>query len=359
MKRLLSPSPNGGLPYVNSDFNDILQSQHIKAYAGNLDSINDRPFSNSGTLDRGIILLGCIPYNATSISTTFDFTRSLIYLPKTLETGDFYEADPSIANSAYIVSNNLVYLTISETFESRIFRSGSNEQVLVKGYFTVTTIPPATPYIEFVNGKTKRNYKRVLKYALANTNDVMMTGNTDDFNLSTGLGVGDMYGFALCNGLNNTYDLTGRFVMGFKNGSATTPVDNTTVWDTTTSTQTYNSTDVMNYGAIGNKGGGRLDTGVYYPSKVLIIPELPAHNHTGTVDGNGAHQHIIAAGSGSANGSYLRNGEPGTGGQLSVDGGGSGGAHTHTVTIHNAGSFNAHEIRSPYLVLAYYQKITI
>jgi hypothetical protein len=360
MKRLLSPALNGGLPYINSDFNDILQAQHIKAYAGHLDSINDRPFSNSGTLDRGIILLGCTPYNATSTSTTFDFTRSLVYLPKTVETGDFYEADPSIANSAYIVNSNVVYISINNTLESRVFRSGVNEYVLVKGYFTVSTTPPAVPYIEFTNGTTKRNYKRVLNYFLGTTNDVMMTGDVSKFD-STGLGFGDMYGFALCNGANGTYDLTGRFVMGYKSGDPVTPVDNTTAWDASTLTQTYNSTDVINYGAIGNKGGGRITGGVYYPSKALTPAEMPQHNHTGTVGGNGAHLHVIAAGGGAGNGNYLRNGEPGNigQGQSSVDGGGSGGAHTHTVTINNNGSSNAHEIRSPYLVLAYYQKITI
>jgi hypothetical protein len=379
MKRLLSPSPNGGLPYVNSDFNDILQSQHIKAYAGNLDSINDKPFSNSGSFDRGIILLGCTPYNATSTSTTFDFTRSLIYLPKTVETGDFYEADPSIANSAYIVNSNLVYLTISETFESRIFRSGANEQVLVKGYFTVTTTPPATPYIEFLNGKTKRNYKRVLKYALANTNDVMMTGNTSDFDLGTGLGVGDMYGFALCNGSNSTFDLTGRFVIGFKNGAATTPVDNTTIWDTTTSTQTYNSTDIMNYGAIGNKGGGRLTDGLYYPSKVLIIPELPSHDHGSiTGDPNVDLNHTHGTGQDAGSNYVFASGGANTGSSGGGDRGldqstrrysastglinsavASNANLQHRHGIPAQGSFNGHEIRSPYLVLAYYQKITV
>jgi hypothetical protein len=379
MKRLLSPSPNGGLPYVNSDFNDILQTEHIKAYSGHLNSINDRQFGETGTLDRGIILLGCTPYNATPTSTTFDFTRSLVYIPGLTGAGDFYEANSAIANSAYIVNSNLVYITVTNDEERRKFRSGENNQVLIKGYFTVTTTPPATPYIEFLNGKTRRNYKRVLKYALANTNDVMMTGNTSDFDLGTGLGVGNMYGFALCNGLNGTYDLTGRFVIGFKNGAATTPVDNTTIWDSTTSTQTYNSTDIMNYGAIGNKGGGRLTDGLYYPSKVLIIPELPSHDHgsiTGdpNVDLNHSHgtgqdagSNFVFAGGGANTGTTgggdrgldqtSRRYAAGTGFINNAVASNANLQHRHGIPAQ--GNSYAHEIRSPYLVLAYYQKITI
>ena len=381
MKRLLSPAVNGGLPYVNSDFNDILQAQHIKAYAGHLDSINDRPFSNSGTLDRGIILLGCTPYNATSTSTTFDFTRSLVYIPKTVETGDFYEADPSIATSAYIVNSNVVYIAINNTLESRVFRSGVNEFVLVKGYFTVTTTPPPIPYIEFTNGTTKRNYKRVLNYFLGTTNDVMMTGDVSKFD-STGLGFGDMYGFALCNGANGTYDLTGRFVMGYKSGDPVTPVDATTIWDTA-SGQTFNGTDIINYGAIGNKGGGRLTNSVYHPSKVLVITELPTHDHGGVTTDNVTdlnHTHgpgqldnsgnpipfAFALGpagvDGSASGSRglneaNRRYSTSTGLINSAVATNSSLLHKHGVVAQ--GNSYAHEIRSPYLVLAYYQKITI
>jgi hypothetical protein len=362
MKRLLSPSPNGGLPYVNSDFNDILQTEHIKAYAAHLNSINDRPFG-IGNLDRGIVLQGCNVTATTPTSTTFNFTDSLVYIPGLTGTGDFYEASPSIATSGYTVASNLIYITVTNVSESRAFRSGANQQVLVKGYFTVTTTLPSTPYIQFLNGKTRRNYKRVLKYALANTNDVMMTGNTSDFDLGTGIGDGDMYGFCLCNGLNSTFDLTGRFVMGFKNGAATTPVDNTTIWDTTTSTQTYNSTDVMNYGAIGNKGGGRLTDGLYYPSKVLIIPELPAHDHgsqTGGVIGDMNHTHEVVSGD-SYNGSSanVRTGRGNNNPTAMSSGYVNGGSLAHIHAIPSQGSFNGHEIRSPYLVLAYYQKITV
>jgi len=378
MKRLLSPSPNGGLPYVNSDFNDILQTEHIKAYAGHLNAINDRPFGVGGSLDRGIVLQGCSVTATTPTSTTFNFTDSLVYIPGLTGTGDFYEASSAIATSGYTVASNLIYITVTNTSESRAFRSGANQQVLVKGYFTVTTTAPATPYIQFLNGKTRRNYKRVLKYALANTNDVMMTGNTSDFELGSGIGDGDMYGFNLCNGSNSTYDLTGRFVIGFKNGAATTPVDNTTIWDTTTSTQTYNSTDVMNYGAIGNKGGGRLTDGLYYPSKVLIIPELPSHDHGSitndpNVDLNHSH------GSGADNGASFVHAS----GPANTDSGGNNrgldeGSRRYTAGtgfinntiasnanlqhrhgIPSQGSFNGHEIRSPYLVLAYYQKISV
>jgi hypothetical protein len=366
MRRLISPANDGGLPYVNSDFNDILQKEHLLAYAGHLNSINDIGFVNGGNFDRGIVLQGCLATNPSALVTQFDFTSGLVYIPGATGTGDFYEPHPTIAISNYTVNTNLCYIIPdpNPTNENRLFRSGASLGVIEKKYFTVvTSVGATTPHIQFLNAKTRRRYKRVLKYALANVGDIFTTGNLTDFNSITGVGEGDMYGFQLCNGLNSSYDLRGRFAMGFDPTTLSNPVDATTVWNTTTSTQTYNGTDIKNYATIGNIGGGRLTDGIVYPSKVLIIPELPAHDHgsqTGGVIGDMNHTHEIVSGD-NYNGSSAnsRTGRGFNNPTTMSSGNVNGGTLAHIHSIPAQGSFNGHEIRSPYIVMAYYQKIAI
>jgi hypothetical protein len=376
MKRLTSPVQDGGLPYLNSDFNDILQREHIKAYAGHLDAINDRPL---GSVDRhrGIVLKGCTVVSGDANTTVFNFINSLVYLPGLNAPGDFYEPSPSITNANYTVSSTggTVYIVPApDVNESRIFRDGITKVAVTTKYFTVQTATPASDvtYIQFVYTPslnrvvTQRNYKRLLKYFTANNQDIFMTGNLSDFDTASGMGYGDMWGFALCDGQNNRYNLRGRFVMGFDSTAPATPADATTIWDTATSTQTYNGTDVINYGAINNIGGGRklsATSTVYYPSKVLTIPEMPVHNHTGTSGLNSIdldHYHAIGDFGDSAGGNFNSDiygrgnitrktritGSP----NKSLD-------HTHSIP--SQGGFNGHEIRSPYLVAAYYQKIIV
>lgn len=371
MKRLISPVQDGGIPYINSDFNEILQKEHIKSYSAHLDAINDIPFGSSNN-NRGIIVKGCKINNGNISNVNFDFTNSMIYLPGLTSSGDFYEPAPAIAIQNFSFNHDgIIYLVAAPDInESRTFRDGVNKVATTTKYFTIQKTAPGVNdiYIQFDFSNvlnriiTRRSYKRLLKYFTFNTDDVFNTGNLNDFNTTTGEGLGDMYGFHLCNGSNNTYNLSGRFIIGYDSSAPSTPVDNTTIYLPQFNSQTYNSTDVINYGAIGNFGGGRKTSPtstLYLPSKVLIIPELPSHNHSGQVTGNGQHTHTILAGNNFSNGSYLRNGGPGVGGQLSVDDGGSGGSHTHGLVIDTTGNNNAHEIRSPYIVLAYYQKISI
>lgn len=380
MKRLKSPVADGGLPYLNSDFNDILQKEHLKAYGSFLDGINDWQIDETGTnaQNRGIIMRGCRIVSSTSNSTTFDFTNSLIYMPTLTTDGDFYAPVDAININNYTIGHggSLYIVLATATDETRIFRDGISKGAITDTRFTITSSQPSlsSTWIQFdwnaSLGKivTRRRYQRVLKYFTANTNDVMMTGNISDFDPSNGLGVGDMYGFALCNGSSGTYDLRGRFIMGYNKDESPTPVDNTSTINFSTGVQTYDSTDIKNYGQIGNFGGGIRDTNSnltdgreYYGSHRLTSNQLATHTHTGAVGGSGVHKHTIAAGSGFSDGGYLRNGQPGSAGQgqLSVDGGGDGGSHTHTVTINNAGGNTNHETRAPYMVLAYYQKINV
>lgn len=128
-------------------------------------------------------------------------------------------------------------------------------------------------------------------------------------------------GWQLCDGSNGTPDLSGKFVVGYD------PSDD-------------------DYNAIGKAAGEKEHT--------LLESEMPQHNHTGIAQSNGAHTH-----SGTAVGPY--NGNPIGGG---FDGGGnafrtqpitinSGGAHSHNLSINNAGQSQAHENRPPYYTLAY------
>lgn len=372
MKRLISPANDGGLPYVNSDFNDILQAEHIKSYAAHLNGINDRGFGVGGSYDRGIVLQGCLASLTGANQTTLNLTDSMVYIPGATGTGDFYEAHPSIAISNYVVGSNLLYIIPdpNPTIETRIFRSGASLGVISKKYFTIVTSSPANqPYIQFLNGKTNRGYKRVLKYALSQLGEIFTTSNISDFD-GVGQGVGDMYGFQLCNGVNGSYDLRGRFVLGYNNNESVLPVDNTSKIDFSTGTQTYDSTDIKNYGAIGNYGGGVRDLNSnltdgreYYGSHRLNIGQMPTHNHngsTGQVVGDMNHTHEVTSGD-TYNGSSVnvRTGRGFNNPSAMSSGFVNGGSLQHTHNIPSQGSSFNHETRAPYMVMAYYQKISV
>lgn len=77
---------------------------------------------------------------------------------------------------------------------------------------------------------------------------------------STGLGTGDLLGWALCNGNNGTPDLSSRFVMGTANAAA-------------------------------------LETSGGSNSYALTTAQLPSHNHSFTTNSAGSHSHSISIGS--------------------------------------------------------------
>jgi hypothetical protein len=111
----------------------------------------------------------------------------------------------------------------------------------------------------------------------ANTGMITMWyGSRSAFD-NTGLGLGEMKGWALCNGQNNTVDLRSRFIVGF-------------------------DTSVDEYDAI---GASNLGTKYSY----LDSTNLPAHNHsysdpghthTGNIIENVAHRHsgVLVPGAG-------------------------------------------------------------
>jgi len=101
-------------------------------------------------------------------------------------------------------------------------------------------------------------------------------------------------GWSLCNGLNGTPDLRGRFVLSQGHGPGLTNR------------------------LINQVGGAETHT--------LSVNEMPSHTHTGTTASNGSHNHTGSTGS---NGTHLHTGT------TNVTG-----AHTHTVnnTVQKTGS---------------------
>jgi hypothetical protein len=139
-------------------------------------------------------------------------------------------------------------------------------------------------------------------------------------------------GYVLCDGTNGTPNLTDKFVSGAGN--------------------TY---------VPGDTGGADFIS--------LTNNELPTHNHTGTVDSNGAHTHfvintdIVTAGSEiTSSNSVADNGNLGTafsynlGGSTTTPTAGlssSNGAHTHTFTTDDTGTGQPFDIRPQYYSLCY------
>lgn len=119
----------------------------------------------------------------------------------------------------------------------------------------------------------------------------------------------------LCDGDNDTPDLTDKFVLGAGGDFA-----------------------------VGATGGEREHT--------LTIAEMPEHDHSASVSTNGAHLHNTGASSGDGSGPYIATSGSNPG---SVNTG-TAGDHTHTVTIGDTGGGDAHNNMPPYLALAYIMK---
>jgi hypothetical protein len=399
MKRFVSSPPNGGLPLVSRDLEEILQQSHIKSYGKHLDAINDVRLDGYDRLldatsyDRGIIVSGCKV--VTTSPMVMDFTNSMIYLPGLTSTGDFLEPATGL-DSNYSIASDTFWMCATSSYETREFKTGGTWEVTEKKTFYVTTVNPGNvPHVKFTSGKTRRNYERLLKYAMTSIDEVMITGNIDDFD-NNGVGQGDMWGYVLCDGTNyhpyitvQTYNMRGRFVMGY---DYTKQADSQSNTDTTPESirfapesplnggnyifevQEINKRNVTpeNYGVVGNIGGGRKDYFLgqeyYFPSVGLKRTNMGRHQHTGRSpqsEDELYHTHPLNRSYGNG---YIYNdiGLGFMGGARSgeiwdrsygLDADGLSRLRTHKHIVGVTGGNEPHESRPPYVVLAYYQKI--
>lgn len=273
MERLIKPALDGGVPYINQDFYNILQQNNLTSYKSFLETINDNPGSgNSGIIVKGV--RNVTPTGVTN-ALNFDFTNSMIYLD-----GDFLEPIPALALESSSVINATKFYLVKVKFSEEIREkkvSGFFEPVLEKFCFDKTTTQPSNqPYIEIEvkNGKNycQRYLERLLRYYMTDFGQVQMTVNGDFFD-ATGKGFGDMYGFVLCDGQDSSIDLKDKYLINFS------------------SLSNYNATETDangNYSKLGNTGGKS--------AVVLTEDNLPTHNHggnTGIADNEMRHSHII------------------------------------------------------------------
>jgi len=274
MERLIKPALDGGVPYINQDFYNILQQNNLTSYKSFLETINDNP----GLGNSGIIVKGVRNVTPTGVTTAlrFDFTNSMIYLD-----GDFLEPTPALAleSSSLITATKFYLVKVKFSEEKREKKvSGFFEPVLEKFCFeTTTTQPSNVPFIEIEvkNGKNycQRYLDRLLRYYMTDFGQVQMTVNGDFFDTATGKGFGDMFGFVLCDGLNLSINLKDKYLINFS------------------SLSNYNALETdanANYSKLGNTGGKSTVT--------LTVDNLPTHNHggnTGVADNEMRHSHRI------------------------------------------------------------------
>ncbi len=206
MKRLLKVDI-GGVPYVNSDFTEIFQNEHLKAYAGILDGMNKNTYGTS-SLNSGIILTGCTVSSYNGSAYQMNFYNSIIYL-----NGEFYQWN-SNSDTSTTISSGTFYLYNASTFsESRYLRDlSTTTNVVESAYFTWSLSEPTKPYVKFSNGGTSRRFSRILKYFTSRSGDIYMCSSTSSFS-ATGLGFNDMEGFIMLNQYNSDIvpDLSGKF----------------------------------------------------------------------------------------------------------------------------------------------------
>jgi hypothetical protein len=207
MKRLVK-FDIGGIPYVNTDFTDILQTEHLKCYSGLLDGMNHNSFTGRNS---GIILKGCdiLNYDPTPFYQ-INFYNSMVYLD-----GEFYTYNSTSSTSEYIYNATFYLYAMATMSESRYLRDlTSTASVVESSYFTWSTSEPATgQYIKFSSEGTSRYFKRILKYFTSRSGDVYISSSKDSFS-ATGLGFNDMEGFVMLNDKNKNIapDYSGKFL---------------------------------------------------------------------------------------------------------------------------------------------------
>jgi len=284
MERFVKPVSDGGVPYLNTDIYGILQQNNLISYKSILDQINDSTDLNNGIILTGVKDVTTYPEDELTQDIRFDFTNSLIYLD-----GDFLEPVPFLATQSNYETGSKFYLVVLSQKEKRLFKVTDNLTDIVETkYFDYSINKPGGPHIEIEIDSTRlpqinlctRYLNRIYRYYTSQKDQIFMT--YDRKNFIAGKGVGDMYGFALCNGLNGTKNLSGKFLIGFEKNSNVSPENFSGLSSTGL---------IKNYGKLGNLGGSINVT--------LAESNLPIHNHggdTGTPDNNLHHNHEIPTG---------------------------------------------------------------
>lgn len=299
MKRLINPAPPGGVPYQNSDFNDILQYQSawLPLSATYLNILESTVGTSSGLILNGINIVG------TGSTTVVKFDNPFIYM-----NGEALSMSFS-GTVSYQTNLDFYLYETPTTNESRILRNGTNEPVITNRSFTFSSTLPIVPKISFGIGNTYSGYEsclieNALNRFITPKGEMKLVNDISSFD-NTGLGFGKYLSWAICNGQNGTPNLSGRVPVGL------------------------NLTD-SDFNSIGVTGGSK--------THLLTAAEsgLPAHNHTiettspsGTSDGG-----IVGRGDGSGTETNL-----------------------NTATISSAPASAAHNNLQPYYVAAWIIKL--
>ena len=128
MKRLINPAPPGGVPYQNSDFNDILQYSSFNGLKQYYEFLC-KELNTSSLILNGFKIVG-----TGSNSFIIDTTNTFIYM-----NGEILNSPSSgtisISNPFYLSEN-------APSYESRQLKINSNADVIVNRTWTFSTSDP-------------------------------------------------------------------------------------------------------------------------------------------------------------------------------------------------------------------------
>ena len=211
MKRLISPIVDGGAPYLNQDFFNILQDNNLKSYSSLFDEINDyKAAGNNGIIIKGILNTSTTNTQGDVDLYQFNFKDSMIFL-----NGEFLEPESYLVeNDDYLVNQGKFWL-IPKVITQKRFNKVKDEEfdMLVQTTYDITLEEPTDidNYIIIeISQKnanlTTRYLSRILKWNNVDYGEVLMTialpsdlgVNVANFS-EQGVGLGPMFGFRLLN----------------------------------------------------------------------------------------------------------------------------------------------------------------
>lgn len=322
MKRLISPIIDGGVPYLNQDFFNILQNNNLSSYRCLYDEINDiKKNGNSGIIIKGVVNTSTTNGSGIVDTYQFNFRDSMIYL-----NGDFHEPAPYLVEEENYVIGQAKFWIITRTKPVKRYNKVKDEEfdMLYNTYFDISFSFPTNSNnfieVEVASNNanlTTRYLSRILKWNNCDYGEVLMTlAEPTDLGTSvanfsaTGLGIGPMFGFRLLNSdsaLTNPIptlpsgaqrpllpqdwatDLSGRFLVGFTRKQR--PFSTLANFDpqNLTSTNVNTTFNLENYGELRNTGSSNADF-------KLTEQHLPPHSHgsySGIPDNDLSHSHEI------------------------------------------------------------------